>query len=119
MRLCRRDKSTSSHSFGLLSFLLSRKLFAFKSLVEDGPKVLHRVLHRVNVITFGGPPFHHPNLMPFQPSRGGLCRMTRRLVLLEFPPSLFVFKPPCRGRQKRSPKCLGTRVRRACLHRKT
>ena len=61
---------------------------------ENSPKVLDGV----NVITLGGPPFHHVNPMLLQPTLGGLCRVTRRLVLLEFPPFLFVFKPLLRGR---------------------
>src|SRR4051794_16868452 len=39
--------------------------------------------------------------MLLQPTLGGLCRVTRRLVLLQFPPSLFIFIPLLRSRQQR------------------
>ena len=81
----------------LFSFLSQCKTFCSQVSRRGWPKGFHRV----NVITFGGPTFHHPNLMLLQPTRGGFCRVTRRLVLLEFPPSLFVFKSPFRGRQQR------------------
>ena len=100
MRLCKRDKSTSSHNLRIAfhSFLCC-ELFALKSLVEDGPKVLDRV----NVITFGGPSFHHRNLMPLQPSLRGLCRVASRVLSCcsSHPSFLFVSKPLFRGRQQR------------------
>src|SRR6185436_7942504 len=39
--------------------------------------------------------------MLLQPPLGGLCRVTRRLVLLQFPPILFVLKQLLRSRQQR------------------
>src|SRR6188508_3717369 len=38
--------------------------------------------------------------MLLQPTLGGLCRVTRRLVLLQFPTFVFIFKPLLRGRQQ-------------------
>ena len=88
------------------------ELFVLKSLIKDSPKVLDRV----NVVTFRGPTFHHVNPM-LQPTLGGLCRVTRRLVLLQFPPILFVLNTTlAQPAAASSPKCLGMRVRRECLH---
>ena len=84
------------------------KLFVLQSVVKDGPKVLDRV----NVITLGGPPFHYPNPMLLQPTLGGLCRVTRSLVLLEFPLLLLVSKPPARPTAANLQQCLGTSASR-------
>ena len=92
--MCKRDKSTSSRLDGLLFHSFPFKLFVLKSLIKDRANVLDRIK------SFGGLPFHHLHPMLLQPVCGGLCRVASRLVLLEFPPFLFVLKSPLRGRQQ-------------------
>ena len=97
MRLCKRDKSTSSHTWRIAFFIPFSVLnFLLSSLSSR----MAQRFDRVNVITFRGPTFHHINPMLLQPTLSGLCCVTRRLVLLQFPRFLFVLKPPLRSRQQ-------------------
>ena len=117
MRLCKRDESSSSQSWRIFFFIPFSVLNFLSSTLSS------RIAQRFSIGLMSSPLVGHSSTtahsMLLQPTLGGLCRVTRRVVLLQFPPLPFhLHTTLARQAAASSSKCFGKSLHRECLDRR-